>query len=177
MPQREVTVKLYQVWIAFAAITLSFVIGLVSLNDSINANHKLGKRDQQIAQDAKTIAKAAKTVATQTAKSATAGRKLRDKQAAQLHTVAVHSCTSRHTLVVVVDGILQNAIDESQAHPIHGATPAQQAEITRATEAGIIDAKNAIARLNRKADCQGVKPLAKAKLPPIPKTPRKTTSK
>ena len=179
MTEREtITFERRKVTRAFIALGISAAVAIAVIGGAVR-EIRHGNQDNRntiialhhIVERQAAVAVTANRTAKQLAKSTKAGRALRAKQLAQLHSFAVKSCTSRHTLVIVLSSLLERSIADSQAHPIPGASVSQQAAIDAANSAGLRDTRRAITILKKRADCKGVKPLvSKPTVPPIATT-------
>jgi hypothetical protein len=147
---KEAHLRRYQVGVAFIAVTVSFALAVLALKHASDAQHE---------QDRARIAAVAK-LTRQIEVTGERTRALRRRQLAALHAQAIRSCHSRHALALVLETLLQRSIKDSNATPIPGASPEQQAAIDTRVAQGLKLARDGL-RLAKKADCHSVPALPK----------------
>jgi hypothetical protein len=157
MPTRPITVRRWQVVVAFVLLASSFAIAVaIGTNAQTRANHASKRAAAAALKAEATAAKADRAAAgVRSVQERLAGA--RTQQLAQLHAYDVRSCAARHKTVTVLDRILDSSIVSTQKLLAGPPTGLLRDALIR----GIALDRRAKKEL-RAADCFGVPPLPKS---------------
>lgn len=154
MPGKIVTLKRWHLGLAFALITVTFVVSLLIVSKTANQAHRLAVLDAAARQrDAAAAKRDAATAAER--------RKDRDDQIVALRKLAVESCHDRHVINKEVRRLISESISASARLDLSSFPPAQRAAIEKSRRESVERFRGSLERL-RKADCTGIPKIPSA---------------